>query len=122
MRVHTIEKLFSLSEIFFLIKNIIKTRFEIDENSYTDDLNLLVIGINIKDQSVIIRGSIDKSKNRIYISILALHSNQITKNLNSPSNTIKFRKSIGKTLFDFVRNIKEKGKNYTFTNLKIEKF
>jgi hypothetical protein len=52
MRVHTIEKIFRLDDVFSVIKNIINTSFEIDKNSYTDDLNLLIIGINRNDQSV----------------------------------------------------------------------
>ena len=33
MRVHTIEKIFRLDDVFSLIKNIINTSFEIDKNS-----------------------------------------------------------------------------------------
>ncbi len=121
MRVHTIEKIFSLGEIFSLVKSIINPRFTIDENSYRDDLNLLIIGINIKNQSVIIRGFIDKSKNRLNFSILALCSNQILKDINSPMNTIEITKSLGNTLYKFVKSSKENLKENPFTNLKIKR-
>ena len=121
MRFYTIEKIISLDDIFSLIKNIIKSSFKIDENSYTDDHNLLIIGINENNQSVIIRGFIDKSKNRTYFSISALHSNQIPEDLKSLNNTIKFRKSIGKILFNVVKNSKENARNYAFANLRIKK-
>ena len=121
MRIHTIEKLYSLDEIFLLIKNVIKPKFEIDENSYADKLNLLIIGIDVKDQSVIIRGSIDESNSRYYFSVLALHSNGILKDFNSSNKTIKSTRELGKTLFNFVKNSKKNGENYAFSNLTIEK-
>jgi len=119
MRVHTIEKILKLNEIFLLIKDIVNESFEIDENSYTDDLNLLIIGINRKDQSVIMRGSINKSKNRTSFSILALYNNQILKDHNSSKNTIKLKQPLRKTLYNLVK--KENKKNYVFANLKIKR-
>ena len=120
MRIHTIEKLYSLDEIFLLIKNIIKPKFEIDENSYADESNLLIIGINVKDQSVIIRGSIDESKSRYYFSILALHSNGILKDFKSSNKTIEITRELGKILFNLVKNSKKNGENYAFSNLAIK--
>ena len=106
MRVHTIEKIFRLDDVFSLIKNIINTSFEIDKNSYTDDLNLLIIGTNRNDQSVIIRSSINKSKNRTSFSILALYNNQILKDHSSSENTTKFKHPLGKTLHNLIKNRK----------------
>ena len=120
MRIHTIEEILKLDDVFPLIKNIINKSFEIDKNSYTDDLNLLIIGINRKDQSVIIRSSINKSKNRTSFSILALYNNQILKDHNSSNNTIK-SKQLGKTLYNLIKNRKENENNYVFTNLKIKR-
>ncbi len=121
MRVHTIEKIFRLDDVFSLIKNIINKSFEIDKNSYTDDLNLLIIGTNRNDQSVIIRSSINKSKNRTSFSILALYNNQILKDHNSSKNTIKSKQPLGKTLHNLIKNRKEHENNYVFANLKIKR-
>ncbi|MFW9773768.1 MAG: hypothetical protein ACFFEO_16575 [Candidatus Thorarchaeota archaeon] len=118
MRVHTIERVIRLNDIFSNIKNKIKTNFEIDKNSNTDDLNLLIIGINRKDQSVIVRGSVNKSKNRTSFSILALFNNQILKDHNSSNKTIK---PLGKTLYNLTKLRKENEKNYVFSNLKIKR-
>lgn len=118
MRVHTIERVIKLNDIFSNIKNKIKTNFEIDKNSNTDDLNLLIIGINRKDQSVIVRGSVNKSKNRTSFSILALFNNQILKDHNSSNKTIK---PLGKTLYNLTKLRKENEKNYVFSNLKIKR-
>ncbi|MFX1527294.1 MAG: hypothetical protein ACFFB4_06950 [Promethearchaeota archaeon] len=118
MRVHTIERVIRLNDIFSNIKNKIKPNFEIDKNSNTDDLNLLIIGINRKDQSVIVRGSVNKSKNRTSFSILALFNNQIFKDHNSSNKTIK---PLGKTLYNLTKLRKENEKNYVFSNLKIKR-
>ena len=121
MRIHTFEKEFSLDEFFSVIKKIIKLSFRIDENSYVDELNLLCIGTSKKNQSIIIRGSIDKPKNRIYLSILAVHNSVILKEWNTLKNTNTIPKELGKILFDIVRNRKENGKNFTFSDLTIKK-
>ena len=121
MRIHTFEKKFSLDEFFSVINSKIEPSFKIDENSYADESNLLIIGINEKDQSVIIRGSIDKSKSRIYLSISAIHSNVILKEQNTSKNINTFRKELGKILFDIVKNSKGEEKNFAFSNLAIKK-
>ncbi|TFG13279.1 MAG: hypothetical protein EU535_05105 [Promethearchaeota archaeon] len=121
MRIHTFEKRFSLDDIFSVINNKIEPSFKIDENSYLDESNLLIIGINEKDQSVIIRGSIDNSKNRLYLSISAIHSNIILKEQNTSKNISTFRKELGKILFDMVKNSKGEEKNFAFSNLAIKK-
>jgi len=109
MRVHTIERVIRLNDIFSHIKGKIKLNFEIDKNSNTDDLNLLIIGTNRKDQSVIVRGSVNKSKNRTSFSILALFNSQILKEQNSSNNTIK---PLGKTLYNLAKLRKENEKSY----------
>ncbi len=120
MRIHTFEKKLSLDEFFLAIKNKIKPSFEIDENSYTDEFNLLLIGTNEKDQSVIIRGSIDKSKNRIYLSVLAIQSNLIL-NQYKLKKTNTFQKELGQILFDKVKTSIEIDENFAFSNLAIKK-
>ena len=107
MRIHTFENKLSIDEFFSAINSKIEPSFEIDENSYTDESNLLIIGINEKDQSVIIRGSIDKSKNRFYLSISAIHNNVILKEQNTLKNINAFPKELGKILFDIIKNSKE---------------
>ena len=121
MRIHTFEKKFSLDEFFSVINSIIEPNFQIDENSYTDEFNLLIIGINEKNQSVIIRGSTDKSKNRFYLSISAIHSNLILNEQIRSKNINTFPKELGKILFDLVKNRNEKEKNFAFSNLAIKK-
>ena len=69
MRIHIFEKQLSLEEFFLFIKNKIIYSFEIDENSYTDEFHLLVIGTNEKNQSGYIHSdrllrSSPSSKNR----------------------------------------------------------
>ena len=121
MRIHTFEKKFSLDEFSSVINNVVKPNFEINDNSYADEFNLLIIGINVKDQSIIIRGSIDKSKNRSYLSILAVHSNAILKELNTSKNTKALTKKLGKILFNIVKISNENEKNFAFSNLAIKK-
>lgn len=120
MRVHTFEKIIRLDDIFSLIKTIIKPSFEIDKSSYTDALNLLIIGINRKDQSVIIRSSINKSRNRTSFSILAVDNNQIIDEKNSSDKNITFKHLLGKSLYNLVKNTKNE-KNFVFADLKIKK-
>jgi len=121
MRIHTFEKEFSLDNFFSVIKKIIKLSFRIDENSYVDELNLLCIGTSKKNQSIIIRGSIDEPKNRIYLSILAVHNSVILKEQETLKNTNTIPKELGKILFDIVKNRKENKKNFTFSDLAIKK-
>ncbi|MFX0147126.1 MAG: hypothetical protein ACFE8E_05205, partial [Candidatus Hodarchaeota archaeon] len=73
---------------------------------------------NRKDQSVIVRGSVNKSKNRTSFSILALFNRQILKYQNSSNNTIK---PLGKTLYNLAKLRKENEKNYVFSNLKFKR-
>ena len=120
MRIHTFEKKLSVAEFFSAIKNKIKTSFEIDENSYADEFNLLIIGINEKDQSVIIRGLIDKSKDRIYLSILAIQSNLILNQYKLVKKTHVDQKELGKILFDIVKTSIENDENFAFSNLAIK--
>ncbi len=121
MRIHTFEKKFSLDDSFSVINSKIEPSFKIDENSYVDESNLLIIGINEKDQSVIIRGSIDNSKNRFYLSISAIHSNVVLKEQITSKSINTFRKELGKILFDMVKNSKGEEKNFAFSNLAIKK-
>lgn len=121
MRMHTFEKEFSLDIFFSIIKKIIKLSFRIDENSYVDELNLLCIGTSKKNQSIIIRGSIDEPKNRIYLSILAVHNSVILKERETLKNTNSIPIELGKILFDIVKNRKENKKNFTFSDLAIKK-
>ena len=121
MRMHTFEKEDSLENFFSVIKKIIKLSFRIDESSYVDELHLLCIGISKKNQSVIIRGSIDEPKNRIYLSILAVNNSVILKERNTLKNNNNFPKELGKILFDIVKNRKENEKNFTFSDLAIKK-
>ena len=121
MRIHTFENKLSLDEFFSVIKNKIEPSFEIDENSYVDESNLLIIAINENNQSVIIRGSIDKSKNRFYLSISAIHSNVILKEQNTSKNINAHPKELGKILFNIVKNSKEEERNFAFSNLAIKK-
>ena len=121
MRMHTFEKEFSLDKFFSVIKKIIKLSFRIDENSYVDELNLLCIGTSKKNQSIIIRGSIDEPKNRIYLSILAVHNSVILKEQETLKNTNSIPVELGKILFDIVKNRKENKKNITFSDLAIKK-
>ena len=121
MRIHTFENKLSLDEFFSVINSKIEPSFEIDANSYIDESNLLIIGINEKDQSIIIRGSIDKSKNRFYLSISAIHSSVILKEQNTSKNINAHPKELGKILFDIVKNSKEEEKNFAFSNLAIKK-
>jgi len=121
MRIHTFEEKFSIDEFSSVINNIVKLNFEIDDNSYSDEFNLLIIGLNVKDQSIIIRGSIDKSKNRSYLSILAVHSNAILKELDTSNNIKTLTKKLGKILFNTVKISNEKEKNFAFSKLAIKK-
>ena len=121
MRIHTFENELSLDKFFSVINSEIEPSFEIDENSYTDESKLLIIGINENNQSVIIRGSIDKSKNRFYLSISAIHSSVIFKVQNTSKNINAHPKELGKILFDIVKNSKEEEKNFAFSNLAIKK-
>jgi len=121
MRIHTFEKNFSIDELFSVIKSIIEPSFKIDENSYIDEIDLLVIGINEEDQSVIIRGSIDKSKNRTYLSISAILSNVILMEQNISKKIDIFPKELGKILFDIVKNRNDEEKNFAFSTLDIKK-
>jgi hypothetical protein len=121
MRIHTFENKLSLDKFFSVINSKIESSFEIDENSYIDESNLLIIGINEKDQSVIIRGSIDKSKNRFYLSISAIHSSVILKEKSTSKNINAHPKGFGKILFDIVKHSKGEEKNFAFSNLAIKK-
>ena len=121
MKIHTFEKKISLAEFYSEINKIIKSDFKIDDNSYINELNLLIIGINVKEQSIIIRGSIDKSKNRIYLSLLALHSNVILKELNTTNTTNASINELGKILFETVKIGTENEKSFVFSNLAIKK-
>ena len=121
MRIHTFEKETSLNKFFSVIKKIIKLSFRIDENSYVDELNLLCIGTSKKNQSIIIRGSIDEPKSRIYLSILSIHNSVILKEQDALKNSSFIPKELGKILFEIVKNGKGNEKNFTFSNLAIKK-
>ena len=121
MRIHTFEKETSLNKFFSVIKEIIKLSFRIDENSYVDELNLLCIGTSKKNQSIIIRGSIDEPKKRIYLSILSVHNSVILKEQDTLKNSNFIPKELGKILFEIVKDRKVNEKNFTFSNLAIKK-
>ena len=121
MRIQTFEKNLPFDEFFTVIKDIIKPNLKVDVNSYADEFNLLIIGIDDKNQSVIIRCSTDKSIHRTYLSILAIHSNSILAKHNAPKHVKDTPKELGKTLFDAVRNSEVNELNFAFTNLDFKK-
>ncbi|MFW9950527.1 MAG: hypothetical protein ACFFKA_10440 [Candidatus Thorarchaeota archaeon] len=120
MRVHTIDMILPLDETFLLIKAAIDKLYEIDENSYVDDLNLLIIGINMKDKSIIIRGYINELKNRFCCSILAFKNEQILKDPAFSRDSIDSRKTLGKKLYNLIKKSELNPKDFPFINLKID--
>ena len=120
MRIYTFEKMFPLDEIFLLIKTIINNDYEIDDYSYTNDKNLLIIGTDVNCQSVIIRGYINKPKNRFFLSIIVLDSIQFLRDFTYSKNCNEIVSNVGKSLSNLFKNIKENQQNYAFTNLNIK--
>ena len=120
MRIYTFEKMFPLDEIFLLIKTIINNDYEIDDYSYTNDKNLLIIGTDVNCQSVIIRGYINKPKNRFFLSIIVLDNIQFLRDFTYSKNCNEIVTKVGKSLSNLFKNIKENQQNYAFTNLNIK--
>jgi len=108
MRIKTIEKLFPLDQCYKSIKSYIESQYEIDENSYISGSNLLLLGIDIKDKTVVIRASIDESMNRTYLSIIVLQTKELQNSIIE-KEVKDVVKSIGKALFKIISKGGEAG-------------
>jgi len=70
LRIKTIEKLISIEKTFNIITTILRSHFIISKNSYFSNSKLLIIGFNSKDFTAIVRGFLDKLRNRTYLTIV----------------------------------------------------
>ncbi|MFX0010286.1 MAG: hypothetical protein ACFE9R_08230 [Candidatus Hermodarchaeota archaeon] len=82
MRIKTIEKVLSLRRVHSIIKKIIGPYFAISQNSLISDENLLIIAVNNKNLTLIIRASVDTRFERTFLSVLVLTTNALFKKAN----------------------------------------
>ena len=100
MRIKVFEELLSLEIIFKTIKKILKTQYSISSYSQMFKNSFLIIASTPKNYIFIIRGSIDNSKDRIILTLLALDIRLIIKVLPLKKNP----KSIENLLYDSIIN------------------
>ena len=86
LRIKVLEELIPLENVFKTIKNSIKYKFTISNNSQMFKNSFLIIAVNLESYALIIRGSTGFFKNRIKISVVALDINAILNLLNSKKN------------------------------------
>jgi hypothetical protein len=117
LRIKTIEKNLPLDKIFRIIKKLFNDTYYIDKNSKFSQFSLLLICINTKNNTLIIRASKDREYERIYLSVLAFKSKYLIKKFNFKKDSKELVKNIGQKLFDLISSEGENAKSYPFTGL-----
>ena len=76
MKIKSIEKTINLKDLFEILKEVVQSRFDIDDHSYVKDSNLLFIALSKKSIMIQISAFNDLEFDRTIISLLVLKKNQ----------------------------------------------
>ncbi len=104
LKIKTFETFFHLKDLYDPITSLIDKRYNIIENSYASNSKLFITGIDLRTETIIIRGSVDELTKRTYMSITALKTSNLLKFLNLDEDPKISINSVGNTLFKFISN------------------